>query len=158
MVSPISSIYLNAFDLYTYSFQLYYIKSLHKPTYIHIFSYHPSRDTDRDSSVCTWCGSTNGLQVHQATRRAGQATFSIPSKLMALLRPHMRPFIMQPCLVEYIRSLLASTTSLHGPVQYHWQHRRAHDRQIPPVYPSFLPYLGSIIQLIAYIQGTLRLN
>ncbi|KAF2805344.1 cytochrome P450 [Mytilinidion resinicola] len=39
---------------------------------------------------------------------------------------------------------------------YHWQHLRVHERQIPPVYPSFLPYLGSVIELAINGQTYLK--
>lgn len=33
-------------------------------------------------------------------------------------------------------------------VAYHWQHRNVNERQIPPGYPSFIPYLGSFLSLV----------
>lgn len=33
-------------------------------------------------------------------------------------------------------------------IVYHWQHRKLRNRQIPPQYPSFIPYIGSFLSFV----------
>jgi hypothetical protein len=41
-------------------------------------------------------------------------------------------------------------------IMYHWQHWKVEEKQIPPEYPSFIPYLGSIIPLLLNGQNFLQ--
>lgn len=33
-------------------------------------------------------------------------------------------------------------------IVYHWQHRKLRNQQIPPQYPSFIPYIGSFLSFV----------
>jgi hypothetical protein len=81
-------------------------------------------------------------------------TFYGKSPLMTPLEPHEVPAVF---VLEWLRPYVGLALLLSAPflfnyafgwVIYHWQHKRVKDCQLPPEYPTLIPYVGGLASLL----------
>jgi hypothetical protein len=70
---------------------------------------------------------------------------SYETPLVSIFETSRVPMVI--CLLFLIPFIFNYTFSW---VAYHWQHMRIKDCQLPPEYPTFVPYLGGLIPLLVY--------